>query len=92
MEYFVYILTNKSKQVLYTGITNNLERRTFEHQYIVDNKGFAERYNCDILVYYEQTTDIYEAITREKQIKGMKRYRKERLINKFNPNWDNLFK
>ncbi len=89
--YYVYILTNKSNTVLYTGVTNNLERRTNEHIYKIDKSGFAERYNCDKLVYYEQTTDIEVAIEREKQIKKYKRQKKIDLINNFNPDWKNLF-
>ena len=90
MNYYVYILTNKNKNVLYTGVTNNLERRTNEHRYKIDKSGFAEKYNCDYLVYYQETTDIYQAITREKQIKNMSRQKKIDLINEFNPEWKDL--
>ena len=91
MEYFVYILTNKDRKVLYTGVTNNLERRTFEHIFKINKNGFAEKYNCDKLVYYEQTTNVQVAIEREKQIKSWKRQKKIDLINTFNPAWKNLF-
>ena len=91
MEYYVYILTNKKRAVLYTGVTNNLERRTLEHIYKLDKTGFAEAYNCDILVYFEQTNDVKIAIEREKQIKKYKRQKKIELINEFNPTWKNLF-
>ena len=91
MEYFVYILTNIAKTVLYTGVTNNLERRTLEHKFKLDKSGFAEKYNCNILVYFESTTDIKIAIEREKQIKGIRRFRKIKLINEFNPEWKDLF-
>ena len=90
MIYSVYILTNIAHTVLYTGVTNNLEKRTNEHIFKIKSNGFAEKYNCNILVYYEQTSDINIAIEREKQIKGMTRYRKEKLINSFNPEWENL--
>ena len=90
MNYYVYILTNKNKTVLYTGVTNDLERRTYEHRFKIDKTGFAEKYNCDILVYYEETTDIYSALTNEKQIKKLKRQKKIDLINDFNPDWKNL--
>ena len=87
--YYVYILTNKTKTVLYTGVTNNLERRIYEHkQKQVD--GFTKRYNVNELVYYEETTDIYSALNREKQIKNLLRSKKEALINQMNPQWDDL--
>ena len=89
MQYFVYILTNKTKTVLYTGVTNDLKRRIYEHK----NKliaGFTKKYNVDQLVYYEVTSDIKEAIKREKQIKNLLRLKKEDLINSTNPNWDEL--
>ena len=90
-EYYVYILTNESNNVLYTGVTNNLEKRTNEHRYKIKQNGFAEKYNCNKLVYYEITTDIKTAIEREKKIKGMLRKKKINLINSFNPEWKNLF-
>ena len=91
MEYYVYILTNKTNRVLYTGVTNNLTRRTLEHIYKTDKSGFAERYNCNKLVYFESTTDVKIAIEREKQIKGMIRAKKIKLIENFNPEWNDLF-
>lgn len=87
-EYYVYILTNKSR-TLYTGITNNLMRRLDEHR----NKryqGFTGKYNIHILVYYESTTDVYAALAREKQIKGWLRSKKIALINSMNPSWKDL--
>jgi putative endonuclease len=66
--YFVYIMTNRSK-TLYTGMTNNLERRVLEHKE-KKNRGFTKKYNIDRLVYFEETNDVNEAIAREKQIKG----------------------
>ena len=89
MQYFVYILTNKTKTVLYTGVTNDLKRRVYEHK----NKmveGFTKTYNVDRLVYYEITSDVKAAIKREKQIKNLLRWKKEDLINSTNPNWDDL--
>ena len=89
MKYYVYILTNKTKTVLYTGVTNNLRRRIYEHKNkLID--GFTKRYNVDRLVYYEMTSDVKVAIKREKQIKNLLRRKKEELINTFNPNWDDL--
>ena len=87
--YFVYILTNRHNTTLYTGITNNLPRRLYEHQnHLV--KGFTSRYNLEKLVYYEVTTDVYAAISREKQIKGWTRQKKNQLIEMENPTWSDL--
>ena len=86
--FYVYIVANKSR-TLYTGVTNDLERRVFEHK----NKlvsGFTEKYNVNRLVFYEETSDINAAITREKQIKGWLRARKIELIESVNPEWRDL--
>ena len=88
--YYVYILTNKTQTVLYTGVINDLIRRIYEHK-TKAAKGFTERYNVDILVYYEEYGEVYEALTREKQIKNYSRSRKESLINDFNPDWRELY-
>jgi putative endonuclease len=88
--YFVYIMTNKHNNVLYTGITNNLARRVFEHQKKLI-KGFTEKYNAHKLVYYEVHEDAYSAISREKQIKGGSRQKKIELINGFNKDWKDLY-
>lgn len=88
--YCVYILSNKSNTVLYTGITNNLKRRVFEHkQKIVE--GFTKKYNVDKLVYFEVYNDPQSAIEREKQIKNLLRKKKELLINKENSEWHDLY-
>jgi putative endonuclease len=87
-QYYVYILTNKSG-TLYTGVTNDLVRRVFEHKnQMVD--GFTKRYNLKYLVYYEATDDVHSAIAREKQIKGWLRAKKLQLINSLNPAWKDL--
>ena len=87
-EYYVYIMTNKSR-LLYTGVTNDLARRVHEHkQNLVD--GFTRRYNITRLAYYESTSDIESAITREKQIKGLLRRKKIALIETANPTWKDL--
>lgn len=88
-QYYVYILTNKYNSVIYTGVTNNLERRLFEHQNKL-NEGFSNKYNATKLVYYEETEDVVAAITREKQIKGWTRRKKFQLINSLNPEWKDL--
>ena len=89
--YSVYILTNKSKRVLYTGMTNNLEQRLIEH-YIdrIDKKTYCGMYNCHFLLYYETHHYVNDAIAREKEIKGWLRIKKEKLINDFNPGWNFL--
>lgn len=87
---FVYIMTNYNKTTLYTGVTNNLKRRIYEHK----NKliyGFTKRYNITFLVYYECFDNIQEAILREKQLKGGSRQKKIDLINDFNPEWKDLY-
>ena len=87
--YYVYILINKTRSVLYTGVTNNLKRRVYEHKNkLID--GFTKRYNINSLVYYEYTTDILSAITREKSIKTLLRKKKEELISSMNPEWKDL--
>lgn len=87
---FVYILTNYSETTLYVGVTNNLINRTFIHREKL-NKGFSNNYNLTKLVYYEVFSDITQAISREKQLKGGSRQKKLDLINKFNPSWTDLY-
>ncbi len=89
--YFVYILTNLHNNVLYTGVTNDLERRVFEHKHKI-YKGFTSRYNVNKLVYYEIFDMIEAAISREKQIKRYTRSRKQEIITEFNYEWEDLFK
>jgi putative endonuclease len=86
--YFVYILSSNSKR-LYIGITNNLERRLFEHRDKII-KGFTSRYNMDKLVYYEVFSNVEQAINRETQLKGWLRERKLELIESVNPEWRDL--
>jgi putative endonuclease len=88
-QYYIYILTNKSNRVLYIGMTNNLERRMFEHKYKLI-EGFSKKYNLTKLVYYEATEDVNSAIRREKQLKNWHRGWKINLIKEFNPNWKDL--
>ena len=87
-KYYVYILTNYQKTVLYIGVTNNLEQRITEHYMGKGNtKTFTGKYNCFYLVYYECTQYINNAIAREKEIKGWNRKKKDELIITFNPSW-----
>jgi putative endonuclease len=88
-QFFVYIMTNKTNTVLYTGVTNNLPRRVYEHKEKIGSK-FTARYNVNKLVYYEVFQDAYSAIAREKQIKAGSRKKKLDLINGMNPDWRDL--
>ena len=87
--YYVYLLTNWNNKVMYIGITNNLERRIYEHK----NKliqGFTKKYNLNKLVYYEETNDVNAAIAREKEIKKWRREKKNNLADNVNPEWKDL--
>ncbi len=87
--YYVYILSNWDDSVLYIGVTGNLERRLYEHRnHLVD--GFTSKYNTNKLVYFEDTPDVYAAISREKQLKGWTRKKKNTLIESKNPLWKDL--
>ena len=85
--YYVYILTNKFNTVLYVGITDNLNRRTTEHANAL-HQGFTKRYRAHKLVYYERYSDVLDAISREKQLKGWTRDKKRNLVEKRNPDWN----
>lgn len=88
--YYVYIITNKNNTVLYTGVTNNLIRRVYEHrEHLI--KGFTEKYNVSKLAYYEMYNDVNQAIAREKQIKAGSRQKKLDLVNSFNKDWEDLY-
>ena len=89
MSYYVYILTNARNTVLYIGVTNNLERRVYEHKKKLA-EGFTRKYNLDRLVYFEETSDVTAAIEREKQLKGWLRRRKAELVETMNPEWRDL--
>ena len=92
-QYFVYILTTKTNKTLYTGVTNDLLRRTYEHKNKLeeDNSAFTKRYKVTKLVYYEIFHNIDLAIEREKQIKQWNRKWKVYLIEKLNPEWNDLY-
>ncbi len=90
-QYYVYILASKKNGTLYIGVTNNLVRRVHEHKEGV-NEGFTKRYNVKMLVYHEVIYNINEAIKREKVLKKWNRQWKIHLIEKTNPNWDDLAK
>ena len=83
------MMTNRSRVVLYTGVTNDLESRVWQHRHAA-TKGFTKRYKCDRLVYYENYHDIKQAIDREKQIKGWTRAKKNTLVESLNASWADL--
>ena len=89
--YYVYLITNWNNQVMYIGVTNNLERRLYQHKNKLI-KGFSEKYNINKLVYFEQTNDIESAITREKEIKKWRREKKNSLVESTNKQWQDLSK
>ena len=87
--YFVYLLTNWNNKVMYVGVTNDLDRRMYEHK----NKlieGFSEKYNINKLVYFEETIDVTAALAREKEIKKWRRQKKNNLVLSVNPEWKDL--
>src|SRR4030043_868551 len=83
--YYVYLLTNWNNKVMYVGITNNLERRIYEHKNKII-KGFTKKYNLNKLVYFEEIKDILSAIEREKEIKKWRREKKNQLVKQINHN------
>ena len=89
-QYYFYIMTNRRNTVIYTGVTNDLKRRVYEHREKL-TEGFTKKYNITKLVYYEILEDIESAILREKQIKGGSRQRKIDLINSMNKEWLDLY-
>ena len=91
MNYYVYILSNQTNTVIYTGVTKDLIRRVYEHRHKMDVDSFTARYDVHKLVYFEETNDVYADIEREKQIKSWKRVKKNKLIEKKNPQWVDLY-
>ena len=89
-KYYVYILASGRNGTLYIGVTGELKKRVWEHKNKLV-KGFTEKYSVDKLVYYEEYSDVYEAIKREKQIKNWHRKWKLNIIDKFNKHWDDLY-
>ena len=88
-QYFIYMMTNRWKNVLYIGVTSSLQHRIWQHR----NKavpGFTKKYNCDRLVYYEEYDEVTQAIAREKQLKRWSRSKKNALIARMNPAWSDL--
>ena len=87
--YYVYLLTNWNNEVMYVGMTNDLERRISEHK-AKAVKGFTEKYNVNKLVYFEQTSEVNGAISREKEVKRWRREKKDALVKQVNPDWRDL--
>ena len=91
MQYYVYIMSNVNNRVIYTGITNDLIRRVYEHKHHIDKTSFTARYNVEKLVYFEETSSNRAAIEREKQIKSWSRNKKDKLIESKNPDWQDIY-
>ena len=87
--YYVYILSNWDDSVIYIGVTSNLRKRLYEHRSLLAD-GFTKKYNIHKLVYFEETSDVNSAIAREKQLKGWTRKKKNDLIARMNPEWQDL--
>ena len=88
-QYYVYVLTNWNDRVMYIGVTNDLQRRLYEHRKeLVD--GFTKDYHVHKLVYFETTSDVKAVIEREKQLKGWRREKKNGLVERLNPTWSDL--
>ena len=91
MMYYVYIMASATNYTVYIGVTNNLIRRVYEHKNHADTESFTSVYDVNKLVYFEQTTDVYAALEREKQLKGWRRSKKNKLIETMNPKWRDLY-
>ncbi len=88
-KYYVYILTNWNNKVMYIGVTNDINRRLYEHKnHLVE--GFTSKYNVNKLVYLEETNNVEDAIKREKELKVWKRDKKNNLVESINPEWKDL--
>ena len=88
--YYVYLMASKKNGILYIGVANDLRHRVWQHKNDIQ-EGFTKKYGVHRLVWYEETTDIKEVIQREKQMKKWRRQWKIDLINKENPDWDDLY-
>ena len=91
MDYYVYMMTNSHRNVLYTGVTNDLQKRVYEHKNHLDKGSFTARYNVEYSIYFECTSDVKAAIEREKQIKSWNRRKKNILVESKNPEWKDLY-
>ena len=91
MIYYVYIMASATNVTVYIGVTSNLIRRVYAHKNHLDPNSFTSQYNVHKLVYFEQTSDVKAALEREKQLKGWRRSKKNALIEKMNPKWEDLY-
>ena len=91
MTYYVYILSSATDVTIYTGVTNDLIRRVYEHKHNADPTSFTAKYSIHKLVYFEETSDVRSAIEREKQIKSWSRKKKNQLVETMNPKWEDLY-
>ena len=91
MAYYIYMMTNQYNNVLYTGVTNDLLRRVYEHRNHLIKDSFTAKYRITKLVYFEMTEDVLSAIEREKQVKSWNRARKEALVISQNPTWEDQY-
>ena len=91
MVYYIYMMTNKYRNVLYTGVTNDLIRRVYEHRDHLLKDSFTAKYHVDRLVYFESTSEVKSAIEREKQIKSWNRAKKNTLVESQNPTWEDQY-
>lgn len=89
--YYVYILANVTNTTIYVGVTGDLLRRIYQHKNDMDSGSFTAKYQVHKLVYYECTTDVYSALSREKQLKSWNRKRKNKLVESMNPSWRDLY-
>ena len=91
MAYYVYMMASATNYTVYIGVTNDLIRRVYEHKTHEDPDSFTSQYHVEKLVYFEQTTDVYAALEREKQLKGWRRSKKNVLVETMNPQWRDLY-
>ncbi len=89
-KYYIYIMTNKYRKVLYIGVTGNLEQRIWQHKNHKLKNSFTDKYNCEYCIYYEEFDYINDAIDRETELKKWNRKKKENLIDAKNPGWREL--
>ena len=91
MHYYVYILANNTNVAIYIGVTSDLLRRVYQHKHDMDPDSFSAKYQTHKLVYFEETSDVWSALEREKQLKGWRRSKKNWLVETMNPQWRDLY-
>ncbi|GHS94579.1 excinuclease ABC subunit C [Bacteroidia bacterium] len=88
---YIYFMTNKNRTTIYIGVTNDLQRRIIEHRDHINKDSFSYKYNLEYCIYYEYHPSIHQAIDRETQLKKWSRKKKEMLVNRINPQWEDLW-